>query len=67
MLENNLREIRLKREISQVDLAKSAEVSRQTIHAVESGKYIPSVELALKIARVFNMPVESIFRLGRKK
>jgi putative transcriptional regulator len=49
--------------ITQGELAALAEVSRQNINAIETGKYLPSTVLALKIARVFGKPVESIFIL----
>jgi len=49
--------------ITQSELADKIGVSRQTIHAIESNKYVPSTILALKIARLFNKPVESIFTL----
>ena len=49
--------------ITQEELAKKISVSRQTINAMENNKYIPSTLLALKIARVFNKPVEKIFML----
>lgn len=49
--------------ISQADLAEKIQVSRQTINAMEKGKYVPSTLLALKLARFFNKPVEEIFRL----
>lgn len=49
--------------ITQEDLAKSISVSRQTIHAIESNKYVPSAILVLKLARFFNKPVEEIFQL----
>lgn len=49
--------------ITQGELAESTQVSRQTIHAIETGKYLPSTVLALKIARIFGKPVESIFIL----
>ncbi len=66
MLENSLRDIRIKREISQVELAEAAEVSRQTIHAIETGKYVPSVELCLRVARFLNLRIEDIFRLKKR-
>ncbi len=47
--------------LTQAELAKRVGVSRQTIHAIERGKYNPSVVLAIKIARVFKKPVEEIF------
>ena len=49
--------------ITQEDLAKIINVSRQTINAMEAGKYVPSTVLALKIARYFNKKVEDIFEL----
>jgi putative transcriptional regulator len=60
---NKLKEIRLEQEINQTEMAKACEVSRQTIHSIEVSKYVPSVELALKIAEVLNMSVEDIFEL----
>lgn len=48
---------------TQEQLAVAVQVSRQTIHAIESGKYVPSTILAIKIARVFGKPVEEIFQL----
>ncbi len=47
--------------LSQQDLAEKVSVSRQTIHSIESGKFMPSYILAIKIARVLNMPVEELF------
>ncbi|MGC4058754.1 MAG: helix-turn-helix transcriptional regulator [Chitinophagaceae bacterium] len=52
--------------ITQEELAKRIGVSRQTINAMESGKYIPSTVLALKIARVFSKSVESVFSLEER-
>jgi len=49
--------------LTQEELAKKVAVSRQTINALESNKYVPSTVLALKIARIFNKPVEAIFAL----
>jgi len=47
--------------LSQQDLAERVQVSRQTIHSIESGKFMPSYILAIKIARALNMPVEGLF------
>jgi len=47
--------------LSQQDLAERVQVSRQTIHSIESGKFMPSYVLAIKIARVLNIPVEELF------
>lgn len=60
-MENKLEEIRNTRGIKQEDLAKALEVSRQTISSLENGKYNPSITLAFKIARYFDMTVEEIF------
>lgn len=60
---NCLRELRGQREWSQAQLAEVLEVSRQTVNAIETGKYDPSLPLAFKIARVFAQPIESIFSL----
>lgn len=58
-----MKELRLKADINQTQMAKLCSVSRQTIHAIETEKYVPSVELALKISRILKKPVEKIFKL----
>ena len=63
-MNNNLRELRGEQSWSQADLAERLEVSRQTINAIETGKYDPSLPLAFKIARLFGRPIESIFVPG---
>lgn len=60
-MKNKLRVLRAEREWSQGDLAEKLEVSRQTINAIETGKYDPSLPLAFKIARLFGRPIEEIF------
>ena len=58
--------VRERREVmgwSQAELAERLAVSRQTVNAIETGKYDPSLPLALKIARLFDQPVERIFQL----
>ena len=60
-MKNKLRELRAAREWSQGDLAEKLAVSRQTINAIETEKYDPSLPLALKIAKLFKQPVEEIF------
>lgn len=60
-MKNRLKELRTAREWSQADLAARLDVSRQTINAIETEKYDPSLPLALKIARLFKQPVEEIF------
>lgn len=60
-MNNRLRELRAARRWSQADLADRLDVSRQTINAVETGRYDPSLPLAFKLAAVFEIPIESIF------
>ena len=62
-MKNRLKVARAELDLTQEDLAKSIGVSRQTINAVESGRYVPSTVLALKMAQVFGKPVEEIFML----
>ncbi|HNL37663.1 MAG TPA: helix-turn-helix transcriptional regulator [Saprospiraceae bacterium] len=62
-MKNRLREERARLDISQAELAERTGVSRQTIHSIENGRYVPSTVLALKIARVFEKPLEEIFHL----
>lgn len=63
-MQNRLRLLRTERNWSQAELAKQLGVSRQTVNALEVGKYDPSLPLALKIARLFNAPIETIFSLA---
>lgn len=60
-MKNRLEEIRKKRGIKQEELADKLEVSRQTIGSLENGRYNPSIILAFKIARFFEMSIEDIF------
>ena len=61
-INNTIRKLRFENnEMTQQQLADLAGVTRQTIVAVEKGKYSPSLELAFKIARVFNVPLETVF------
>lgn len=62
-MKNNLRVQRAIKNITQAELADLIQVSRQTINTIESGKYVPSTVLALKMAKVFNVAVEEIFQL----
>ena len=62
-MKNNLRVQRAIKNITQAELADLIRVSRQTINTIESGKYVPSTVLALKIAKIFDKPVEEIFEL----
>jgi putative transcriptional regulator len=59
---NNIRKLRFfKNELTQEELAEKTGVTRQTINAIESAKYSPSLELAFKIALVFGVPLEEVF------
>jgi putative transcriptional regulator len=60
-MKNRLKVLRAERDWSQADLAARLDVSRQTVNALETGKYDPSLPLAFKIARLFEMPIETIF------
>ncbi|QOV11523.1 helix-turn-helix transcriptional regulator [Viridibacillus arvi] len=60
---NNIREIRLKRGITQVQMAQDLQITRQTINAIEKNKYNPSLELALKLIKYFDLPTEELFYL----
>ncbi|WP_122119549.1 helix-turn-helix transcriptional regulator [Alistipes megaguti] len=62
-MKNRLRVERAERRLTQQQLADAVGVSRQTIHAIEAGRFIPSTLLALKIARQFAKPVEELFQL----
>lgn len=65
-MKNRLRVLRAEREWSQQDLAERLEVSRQSVNAIETGKYDPSLPLAFRIADVFDLAIEEIFlREGR--
>jgi putative transcriptional regulator len=60
-MKNRLRELRAQKEWSQGDLAEKLGVSRQTINAIETEKYDPSLPLAFKVAQLFKQPIERIF------
>jgi putative transcriptional regulator len=60
-VKSRIRELRLERGWSQAALADQLDVSRQTINALEAGRYDPSLPLAFKVARLFGQPLESIF------
>jgi putative transcriptional regulator len=63
-MNNRVRDLRGERGWSQADLAEQLEVSRQTVNAIETGKYDPSLPLAFKIAKLFGQAIESIFEPG---
>lgn len=62
-MKNNVHELRKRHKFTQEELAKKVGVTRQTIISIEQGKYIASLPLALKIAKIFSVPVEQIFEL----
>jgi len=66
-MKNRLRVLRAEREWSQATLAEQLDVSRQTINAIETGKYDPGLPLAFRIARLFDMAIEDIFSPGMEK
>jgi len=64
-MNNSLRQLREERGWSQGDLAERLDVSRQTVNAIETSKYDPSLPLAFKISRLFRQSIESIFEPGK--
>lgn len=63
-MRNRLKVLRAERNWSQADLADKLDVSRQSVNAIETGKYDPSLPLAFKIAKIFDLPIEQIFSDG---
>jgi putative transcriptional regulator len=63
-VKNRLKVLRAERDWSQLDLAAQLGVSRQSVNAIETGKYDPSLPLAFRIAAVFAMPIEDVFSPG---
>ncbi len=63
-MKNRLKVLRAERDWTQADLAAALEVSRQTINAIEKGKFDPSLPLAFKAARLFGLSIEEIFEYG---
>jgi putative transcriptional regulator len=61
LVRNRLKVLRAERDWSQQDLAQRLEVSRQSVNAIETGKYDPSLPLAFRISDLFEMPIEEIF------
>jgi putative transcriptional regulator len=61
-VKNRLKVLRAERDWSQADLAERLGVSRQSVNAIETGKYDPSLPLAFRIARLFDQPIEAIFQ-----
>lgn len=64
-MKNALRNLRAERNWSQADLAEKLAVSRQSVNAIETGRFDPSLPLAFKLARLFKLPIESIFFDGK--
>lgn len=62
-MRNEVRDLRVERGLSQADLGSVLGVSRQTVNAIETGKYSPSLPLAIQLARYFGRPVEGIFHV----
>ncbi len=60
-MRNTVRELRIEMALRQEDLAKELRVSRQTINAIETGRYLPSLPLAFAMARFFGKPLEELF------
>ena len=60
-MKNRLKALRAERGWSQAELAERLDVSRQSVNAIETGKYDPSLPLAFKIARLFGLPIEAVF------
>ncbi len=67
MLKNRIKVLRAEKNLTQEELAKKIGVSRQTINSIEKGKYVPSVLIALKMAKVFGVSVEEIFSIEGEK
>ena len=65
-MKNNIKQLRNEMKISQKDLAESVNVSRQTINAIETGKFDPSLTLTIKITRFFNKSLEEIFIMEKQ-
>lgn len=61
-MKNSVRDLRAQLDWTQADLAQKLDVSRQTVNAIETEKYDPSLPLAFKIAKLFKRPVEDIFK-----
>ena len=60
-MKNSIKELRARHQLTQEDLAHKVGVSRQTINAIEKGKFDPSLPLAFKLAHLFHTPIEAIF------
>jgi putative transcriptional regulator len=65
-MDNDVRRLRLASDLSQAQLADAMKVSRQTINSIETGRYTPSLPLAIALARFFARPVEEIFHVDKR-
>ncbi|MEN8928352.1 MAG: helix-turn-helix transcriptional regulator [Flavobacteriales bacterium] len=65
-MKNNIKIERARHDMTQADLAEKAQVSRQTINAMEAGKYVPSTLLSLKLAKIFKVEISELFQLEKK-
>ncbi|MGM8216346.1 helix-turn-helix transcriptional regulator [Bacillaceae bacterium W0354] len=66
-MKNRLKELRARESLNQTQLAKRAHISRQTVSLIERGEYMPSLLIAVRIARVFNEPVENVFLIEEEE
>lgn len=66
-MKNRIKVLRAERDMTQAQLADEVEVSRQTINAIETGKFDPSLPLAFKIARLFGLSIEDVFQDGESE
>ena len=64
-MKNRLRVLRAERDWTQARLAQELDVSRQTVNAIETGKYDPALPLAFRVARLFNLTIEEVFDPGK--
>ncbi len=62
-MKNDVRDLRIERGLTQADLAAAMRVSRQTINAIETERYLPSLPLAVELSRFFGKPVEDVFHV----
>ena len=63
-MQNRIKELRKQHGLTQIDLARALQVTRQTVVAIEKGRFNPSLLLALKLSRLFGLPIEEIFQLS---
>lgn len=66
MLKNRVREFREKKEMTQTELASATKVTRQTIHSIENKNVVPSVEIAIRLAKAMRAKVEELFFISKK-